>query len=200
MTRRGITLVETLIAVALLAVFGLGALGAFQTSTGHLHRAKARIRANQNARQVMALISKEMRQGIPNPHPGTGWLSAGLDAPSAVLKPTPSEPEAEELIFTQPYVPNFTPMVAGWDRTSAQAYMRVRYYLEEVDGVQEIRRERTLFNSGGGVQDQSEELVARGRLEFEVEWRSPRVVWVRVAALEGDYRAEYATEPFVVSR
>lgn len=199
--RRGLTLVETVVTVALFALVGLVALSASNLALRHWRTVNDRVGSNENARRVASLVTAELRQGIPNPNPLTGWPAAGLSEPSAVLEPTPDEPISDQLVFTEPDVANYNPLHAGWDRTRSENYLRVRYYLEAAGDQEEIRREQIRYGAMGGIADTREEVLARGEdLELEVERLSGHLVSVRVASREGRYRTEYVTRPFLVGR
>lgn len=131
----------------------------------------------------------------------TGWPAAGLDAPSAVLEPTADQPTSDQLVFTEPDLDNYEPLVPGWDRSRSDNYRRVRYFLQEAGNQEEIRREQIRYSSSGAVVDTEEEVVVRGEdLELEVERLSPHLVLVRVVSRQGNYRAEYAVRPFLVGK
>lgn len=152
----GFTLIETLVALMLFALFGLAAVASLTLAMRQWGQLSKKVNASQNARFVAGVISAELRQGTPNPS-AFGFTGAGL-APTAVLMPNTNQVTSYELIFNEPVPSVFNPLDPTWDETRADNYRRVRYFVR--NGSEVVREEITY--SGGSARPATEEVIARG--------------------------------------
>ncbi|MBI3927157.1 MAG: prepilin-type N-terminal cleavage/methylation domain-containing protein [Armatimonadetes bacterium] len=194
--RRGMTLIETLVALFLFALFGLAAAASLNLAMRQWGVVATRVNATQSARFLSGLIVNEIRQGLPNHHPTLGYQGAGLSA-TALLLPNTNTQQSSELIFTEPNSNSYNPLSAAWNPQAPQHYKRVRYFVRA--GNTEVVREETSYSSAG-IPTTTEEVVGRGDfLSLQFDWQSSNLVDVTVRAREGD-TSQYHKDVSYVSR
>lgn len=202
--RRGLTLIETLVALFLFAIFGLTAAASLNMALRQWGGVAKKVNASQNARFVSTIIGTELRQGLPNPIPALGYLAQGLQDPTAVLTPNKNQTTADELIFTEMDPANYTPLSQTWNINDPNNYRRIRYFVQNDNT--EVVREETTYTSAGSVADTETEVVASGQfISLEFAYRSDNLVDVTVRAREGrptEYNVDisYTSRTYIMGR
>lgn len=195
--RRGLTLAETLVALALMAVLSTSLLAAVNLSLFHWVRLGNRVDAASSARLAMSALTQELRGGLPDSTPNGYLRLTPAVSPTAVLTPNANVPNATELVFTEADPVRWDPLSAGFDASDPSLYRRVRY--RAVAG--RILREVTTFTSAGSVSEVREALVARGdRAALAVAWRAPDLFDVQATVGVGAYESVLLSRIHVVGR
>lgn len=201
MRRRGLTLAEVTVVLALFGLFSTTALASLNLAMSHWRKVAQEVDAASNCRFVTSTLTNELRQGIPNPaaaSTGTGYLSLSpAVAPTAVLTPNQNVRTATELVFTEPHPTSYDPLASGFDPQSPASYRRVRYYLSGAT----MRREVRTYTSTGTVATTQDALLASGdSMALGVTWVAPDLFDVDVTCTRGRDSATLRTRVFVVGR
>lgn len=201
MKRRGITLAELTVVLALFGLFSTTALAALNLAMGHWRNVAQEVDAASSCRFVASTLSNELRQGIPNPAPaatGTGYRSLSpAVSPTAVLTPNQNARTATEVVFTEPNPASYDPLAAGFNPQDPANYRRVRYY---VSGAAVRREVRTYTSSGGVASTQDALLASADTLALSATWVAPDLFDLDVTCTRGRDSAHLRTRVFVVGR
>lgn len=199
---KGFTLSEVMVTVATFLLLSLTILGILVTGLKYMARLETDIAAQNKVTDAIAIITDELRQGIPNSHSTTGYPSISPAVSStAILMPNSNQKTADRLIFN---VPNYDGAGSGsqWNPSlgitilSNPAYFkRVRYYVENN---RILYREVTTYNSSGNPDTPSREEVANvsdpeGFIRLNITWLKSDLVEIKVTCNEG-YRDYVGTE------
>lgn len=200
--QRGFTLPEVLVTASVFLLFSLALLGILTMGMRYFNRAEADILAQQNCRDVLEMVSNELRQG--NPCPDTGQ---GINPPRGYLGVTPTidstsvlfpnknagNVQGDYIEFTVPNYQTYNPADTSFDRFNPYYYKRVKYSV--VDSGKRVVREVTTYLTNGNIADTKTSDVAiteTGQIILLFDYLSETTFKVSVTATEdlSKYSAE----------
>jgi len=188
--RRGFTLAEVVITVAVFSIFAVSAAGSMTAALRNWTRCNTRMQAEQNARTALSTIVADLRQALPDPDPGTsapptGYLSLSPSvSATGTLAPNANIPNSTTLTFTEPNVANYNPGGSGWSPLSPANYQKVTYYV--LNG--SLRRKQIQYTASGAISATTDDAVAtpvQGTpVALTCAYLSPTSVQITVTATE----------------
>jgi len=204
--KKGFTLSEVMVTAVVFLLFALSLLGMLIMGMRYLNQADADIAAQQNCRDILDIMTNELRQAAPCPDPGQGGNPArgyiGINpsvGSTAVMVPNKNNTTSTNVLeFTEPNYSNFDPSVSGFDRTNPSNYQRVKY---KVTGDKVLTREVTTYNTDGSVNttDSAEVAVTQnGSISFEAVWQSNRVFDITVSTEEAGKQYSGTAKVFIL--
>ena len=193
--RKGFTLPEIMVTTVVFILFSMSLLGILIMGMRYFNQAEADILAQQNCREVLEIITQELRQGNPCADPGQGANPSrgylGVTPPlesTAVLYPNknPDNNPGNYIEFTVPNYQTYDPADSSFDRFNPYYYKRVKYFTTQ-DG-KTVRREVTTYTKGGDVDNNKTDDVAiteTGQITLDFNMVSETTYKVSVTAVEG---------------
>lgn len=188
---RGFTLAELTVMCMVFTIFAMTAVAVMTLAMQYWTQSNQRVLAEQNARVAISTISSELRQGIPDPDPGsgnpaTGYLSiTPTVSPTAVLVPNANSTTGTSLEFTETNPTNYDPSSGTFSSTNPANYQRVRYYVSGTD----LHRELKLFDATGTVTSTSDDVIvsasSTGTLILSTQYLNTNEFKLTVTAAEG---------------
>lgn len=173
---RAFTLAEMTVVIALFGLFSTTALASLNLTLRHWRTVSIQTDVYSSCRMAINTISKELRQGMPNPAPGfQSYYYEDINTPStdviAVSTPNIKNQTATQLIFTEANPADFSPTSTfGFTATDPKHYRRVRYYVSQ----NKLHREMKTYNSSGAVSKTSDDiLTSADSITFLVTCLSP---------------------------
>lgn len=198
---RALSLSEIVVVVALFGLFATTALAGLNLTLGYWRTISSTVDAVSSCRLVTGTMANELRQGVPNPAPGstsTGYrgLQPPVD-PTAVLVPNANSPIASELVFTEPDPARYDPLNSSFDPEDPSYYRTVRYYV--VGGT--VRREIKTWTSSGSVASTVDGVLASvDSASLQATWRAPDLFDLEISCIRGKDVAQLNTQVFVLGR
>ena len=193
--QRGFTLPEVLVTASVFLLFSLALLGILTMGMRYFNRAEADILAQQNCRDVLEIMSNELRQGNPCPDTGQGsypprgylGVTPALDS-TAVLFPNKNSgnTQGDYMEFTVPNYQTYDPADTSFDRFNPYYYKKVKY--SAVDNGKRVVREVTTYQTNGNIAETKTGDVAvteTGQIILLFDYISETTFKVSVTATEG---------------
>ncbi|MCD4782230.1 MAG: prepilin-type N-terminal cleavage/methylation domain-containing protein [Candidatus Eremiobacteraeota bacterium] len=204
--KKGFTLSEVMVTAVVFLLFAMSVLGMLIMGMRYLNKADADIAAQQNCRDILDVMTSELRQAAPCPDPGQGSNPArgyiAIDPPvgsTSVPLPNKNNTKSTDLLeFTEPNYSNFDPSDPDFDHTNPSNYQKIKY---EVTGNKVLTREVTTYNTDGSVNttDSAEVAVTQnGQIGFDVVWQSNKVFDVTVSTEESGKHYNGTAKVFVL--
>lgn len=204
--QKGFTLPEVMVTAVVFLLFAMSLLGMLIMGMRYLNQADADIAAQQNCRDILDIITSELRQAAPCPDPGQGsypargyiGINPSVGSTSVMVPNKNNTTSTDQIEFTEPNYSNFDPSVSGFDRTNPSNYQKVKY---QITGNKVLIREVTTYDADGNVNttDSAEVAVTQnGQISFDVLWQSNRVFDVTVSTEEAGKQYSGMAKVFIL--
>ncbi|MCL5774555.1 MAG: type II secretion system GspH family protein [Firmicutes bacterium] len=149
--KKGITLSELLVTSVIFLIFTASLMALISMGTGYWKGVDKAINAQEVVYSSIGIIASEMRQGLPDPDPGTGHSPTGYFSiappvsPTAILYPNANSQSGNYVEFTEPNNAVYNLSSISFNANDPSNYQRVKYY---VNG-SVLYRDATTYDSGG---------------------------------------------------
>lgn len=196
---RGFSLAEVAVVIALFALFATTALASLNLAMAQWKEVGQRVDAAAACRFLTTTLSTEMRQGIPNPAPGTSGYQAISPpvSPTAVLLPNANQRTTAEVAFTEADPAVYEPLSPGFDPSNPSLYRRVRY---SVAGGTVARRVETFDSTGSLVGTSTATVISQDQVTLQATWLAPDLVTLEVSCTRGTETDRLKTRVFVIGK
>lgn len=195
----GLTLAELTVVVALFGLFATTALAALNLALAQWKAVGQRVDSASSCRFLVTTLCTELRQGIPNPAPGTSGYQAlsPAVAPTAILLPNANQRTSTEIRFTEPNPAVYNPLASGFDPSNPSLYRRIRYSVAR--GV--VTRQVETFNSFGSVASTSTAtVISQDQVTLQATWLSSDLISLQVSCTRGNDTTTLTTRVFVIGK
>lgn len=170
----GFSLAEFLVALAMFLILTSSIFGTLVVGIRYYEKSTSGLEAKKSVRDVVSIVTSEMRHAVPNPAPGfsgnepTGYRAVTPSiAPTGVLYPNAGSPETDFVLFTEPDFSHYDPDSPEWFTINPENFIQVKYFINNGNT---LVREVTSFNTDGSFKNRTRDDVVifeKGSLRLE---------------------------------
>lgn len=145
------TLSELLVTSVIFLIFTASLMALISMGTGYWKGVDKVINAQEVVYSSLGVIASEMRQGVPDPDPGTGHSPTGYMSispyvgPTAILYPNSNNRSGNYVEFTEPNNSVYNLSSTSFSANDPSNYQRVKYYVSGSI----LYRDVTTYDSSG---------------------------------------------------